>query len=390
MAGWEQVAKDGTAKIPFPKSGKFDFHYSGDPLEPVLAAWVSKEISNDDKSPEIDITLPATSWLSGSVVDAETGDVVPGAYLGYASNPPGIIPRFSSSAVSGTDGKFRIPVVPGFGSLGFKPQMHGYYLPSFQERRNGVDTTTTVEVPESGELPSITMQLTKGMVISGTVRGADGKPAAGVKVRGQLPARSAYAQTDGNGHYEISGLSPLTDAQLTFSSATAGAIETVAGDPKYQIDKIRRVALDVDLKTGISLTGRVLKDKQPQAGVKLSLHRSRKEDGNRVQLFAEAVTDADGRFAVGGLAEGDQYYFEIHAADGSYDPKWQHQMPYLASVPAGVNREIKLPEVNLIGANQTLRGIVVDPAGKPVVGVQVGLRIGATRWPNANDLASRP
>jgi 5-hydroxyisourate hydrolase-like protein (transthyretin family) len=371
MAGWEKVAKDGTAKIPFPKSGSFDFHYAGDPLEPVLATWVSKEISSDDKSPEIDITLPAIRWLTGTVVDAETDKGVPGAYLGYASTVPGSIPRFSSVAVSGADGKFRIPVVPGFGSISFRGQMHGYYSPSIDERRNGVVTANTVEIPESGEVPSVTISLGKGMVISGTVLGADGKPAGGVKVHGERPARSVNTQTDEAGHYELSGLSPLADVQLTFSSPTAATIETVAGDPKYQIDKIRRVALNVNLKTGIALTGRILKNKQPQAGVKLSLHRSRKQDGNRVSLFAEAVTDAEGRFSVGGLAEGDQYYFEIRAADGSYDPSWKHQMPYLASIREGAKGEIKLPDVNLIGANQTLRGVVLDPAGKPVPGVQV-------------------
>ena len=41
--------------------------------------------------------------------------------------------------------------------------------------------------------------------------------------------------------------------------------------------------------------------------------------------------------------------------------------------------EVRLPDVRLVTRGQTLRGVVVDPQGKPVAGVTVSARLAGGR-----------
>jgi hypothetical protein len=98
----------------------------------------------------------------------------------------------------------------------------------------------------------------------------------------------------------------------------------------------------------------------------MRLYRTLPGNDRQYLLFAEARTDDQGRYAVGGMNVGDHYYFKVQTADGSSALGWTHQMPYVQSIPAGAPPTIRLPDVSLVSSGQSLRGVVLDPRGNPV------------------------
>ncbi len=50
---------------------------------------------------------------------------------------------------------------------------------------------------------------------------------------------------------------------------------------------------------------------------------------------------------------------------------WHYQSPWVPTVTGAEGDTIELPEAKMISNTQVLKGIVVDPAGKPVEGVSV-------------------
>ncbi|HEY1379398.1 MAG TPA: carboxypeptidase regulatory-like domain-containing protein, partial [Gemmataceae bacterium] len=135
---------------------------------------------------------------------------------------------------------------------------------------------------------------------------------------------------------------------------------------------------DFTLDPGVTLSGRVLHDGKPRAGVVMKLVRSIPlGDGRsaRSSECGECTTDVDGRYRVGGLKAGDRYFFMIEDPAGMADPGWHYQSPYIQTLRPGAD-EVKLPDVKLMSRAQTLRGVVVDPQGKPVAGLTVSARLG--------------
>jgi hypothetical protein len=128
------------------------------------------------------------------------------------------------------------------------------------------------------------------------------------------------------------------------------------------------------LQPGVALAGRVTYGGKPRAGVRLKLRRTLGDNKNRYYDWGEIVTDADGRYRISGLSSGDGYMFAVHDPDGFLSPDWRHQSPYVQRIPAD-KREIELPDVKLVSRGQLLRGLVVDPQGRPVSGITISARM---------------
>ena len=124
----------------------------------------------------------------------------------------------------------------------------------------------------------------------------------------------------------------------------------------------------IDPVHGIVLSGRLLKDDQPRAGVQVKLSRTPEKTGNPSK--SETITDADGRYRFSGLETGDKYFLGISDPDGLVVPGWLYQFPYAQTVPP-MTSEIKLSDVHLLVSEQSLSGTVIDPQGKPVKGITV-------------------
>ncbi len=287
-----------------------------------------------------------------------------------------------SVAVSDRSGNFQLPVPSGPGKLSFRFPVYGYWAPCFANSdRQGDLPSIAVDIPEAGEVPAVNIPVAHGLVLKGTIRDSEGKPAVGAAVRAESRNQYYLAKTDELGHFKLSNLSPRAEVQISASLGSAIADSSLPADATHPWDKTRVENIELTLKPGVVLTGRVLEDKEPEAGVLMVLHRSTPANPNQFRECADVKTGEDGSFAAGGLTPGDHYYFEIHSVDGSADPEWTHQTPYISEVPQAAKEKIELPDVNLIGMSQTLSGIVVDPRGNMVADATVsagvvGKRVG--------------
>jgi hypothetical protein len=377
FAGQSAVDADGTARIPLAEPGKYRFYYGSDPLEPKLSTSITAEIG-DDKPAEVVITLPRPRWLTVRVTESGSDKPVVGAYVSYVSTADAMpASEVHSLAVSGEEGELRMPVLAGKGRLGFARPVHGYLaqLPGSTRGTGKEIPTVEITIPEKGDPEPVQLRLGRGLVVQGIVVDDRDQPLAGAVVRGQTRLLQASAQTDHEGKFELAGLSPYEEARIVVAHDNGGALETVAAEPEQPPDQTRVVNLNLKAEPGVTLAGRVLKDHQPQAGVRMRLFRSNPGRPNQYYFFDERSTDAKGSYAFAGLKPGERYYFEVATADGSTAPGWQHQMPYIQKVPRGERTTIDLPVVQLVSRGQSLAGVVVDPQGQPVPGLTVSPRL---------------
>ncbi len=240
-------------------------------------------------------------------------------------------------------------------------------------------TGKSITVPAQGDPQPVTLKLARGLEVRGFVQDAAGKPAVGAVVRGDNADRTYIqksATTDARGRFVLSGLSPHVKTTLTIADAQGTAERVIEGIPDFPWDKTRTEQIDVTLAAGVRLSGRVLKDGKPLPGVTMRLNRLVPEghDRQRIQPLTDVVTDSAGLYAFAGLAPGDGYEIEI-IADGLVAPNWRHQSPWMQTVPKDAHGEVHLPDAVLVSNRQSLRGIVIDPAGKPVPGIEVSAKI---------------
>jgi beta-lactamase regulating signal transducer with metallopeptidase domain len=394
-AGWGDVNLRGEAQICIAKPGIYAFTYTGDPLTAELGTRVTAEFKPNDKSRRVELWLPESKWLSGKVLDAETGKGIIGAYLSYGKSPKadGKESGQYSTAVSGPDGSFRIPVAVGPGSLGFMHPVFGYFPPVYGNTPSGKEPPQTeINVPEAGQPAPVTFSLGKGLQIRGTVNDANGKPAAGASVSFYpdtwLP--DTTATTDREGGFELLGLSPYKSGKLVVQAAEGAATIPIEANSNQPITQTIRKHVEIRLKQGgVVITGRVLHNGKPRAGVVMKLNHTIGKalptqpipgrpgafsDSNQLFPAGELKTDADGRYRIGGVEAGERFGFAIEDPDNMRDDRWPYQTDTVyawdKTVPENTP-EVQLPDVNLVATTQVLRGVVVDPKGHPVAGVTV-------------------
>jgi protocatechuate 3,4-dioxygenase beta subunit len=206
---------------------------------------------------------PATGLILGTVIDAGTGQPVPGAMvtLGGAGGgtmplPPGWdpdwatpIPRSPQRVLTGADGRF---VYRGLaeGHYTITASKGGYLDGAFGRRRPG--GPTSVLSLEAGErVGSATVHLWKHSTITGTIVDEAGEPVVSVQVRGyrltflggrRQIAPSGSDVTDDRGIYRISSLIPgeyliavpSTNVALPLGTVEAYRTALAANDPSRQ------------------------------------------------------------------------------------------------------------------------------------------------------------
>jgi beta-lactamase regulating signal transducer with metallopeptidase domain/uncharacterized GH25 family protein len=401
--GMAVVDERGEARLALNKTGRYRVDYMADPLEPKLGKTVTAEIAPGQEPALIDIPLSEPIWQTGRVIDADTGKPVVGAYVAYSrqSDRPSEEANEMSIGVSAANGEFRIPVASGRGSLRFILPVFGYFMPTASKTGAPPDALE-IDVAGGAEPKPATLLLSRGLVVRGKVRNPDGKPAGGaiVQARSETPFHSSDAIAGAEGFFEISsGLSPRAGVVLTATGAAGGANITIDAAPEHPLDKTRWQDVEIQLKTGVVLSGRVLYNGQPRPGVVVQLSRDVVEQPSRgggmvnVHLFpaGETKTDAAGRYRIGGLQAGEQYEFQIIDRDGMVDSEWMQQYGHLHKVAPG-RTEIHLPDVHLTTRGQTLAGLVVDTRGKPLQGITVAaqLRGGGPVITSPNSTAPRP
>jgi protocatechuate 3,4-dioxygenase beta subunit len=203
----------------------------------------------------------------------------------------------------------------------------------------------------------ITLKLQPGVVVTGQVRFEDGRPVAAARVRASQIAggmgASMEADAGGDGRYVLRGLRPgpvalEASAPHTFSAAEPTELQLAAGEQK---------TVDLVVPVARPLRGRVLlPDGRPAAGARVTANVS----GRSSSRQPADTCDDKGAFSIDDLEPASRY--DVLA-----------ELPGYADARAE-KVSAKAPLVLRLTPESSLAGVVVGPAGRPVVDFELWVR----------------
>lgn len=246
------------------------------------------------------ISLQVGTAFEGRVVDPE-GNPVAGANVQAAPTAglsPRDLPADGGEAVTGSDGAFSL--------TGFR---EGEVL-SLRVTRRGfaARTISGIETP----LPEpITVELTPAARISGTVLDESGDPVAGTRVVLTVETRFvAAAEVDAEGRFEMVDLAP---GRFRLSALASGYLpETRDGIDLKEGSGVG--GIDLVLRRGAVVEGRILApDGSPVAGARVMVLDQPAETDLGLAARPDTFADDEGRYQLGGIAEGDRTVVAQHA-----------------------------------------------------------------------------
>lgn len=216
------------------------------------------------------------------------------------------------------------------------------------------------------EAEPLVVRLVEGATIEGSVLGppTSGEGAPTVRVYSRLQRRGgsqelARGAVDVHGAFRFSELPP---GEYLVAAEAPGRVLAVAG---ASLEPGQRAEVLLELSRAGRLAGRVLDPRaRPLEGVRVRIENQRQGLDGNVQAASrrEAVTGPDGRFALVGLAAGENRV-ELLAPWGEQ----RQESISLARAGEEVARDFELRPP------ATLAGRVLDEGGRPVSGAQVEL-----------------
>jgi hypothetical protein len=319
----------------------------------------------------LEIPLLPTVKVHGKVLAKDDGKPIANAEisLGYGGF------RQHEQVVTNEEGRYEGRVFPG------PVRAHIIVLPNDYQQL-GEPWAESYQVPagvEGFELPTVEVVATHE--ISGKLIGAKGEPLASQQVMAIAGNRRyGFAKTDAEGRFTMRvpdgveteievftkdrGQEPVTVVER------APLVVRFGGDAAAAARQAER-----DTQLDVNLTGRVLFDGKPLAGVKLSLKRGEpvgaRAGGMRLLDADSTETDAEGNYRLSGVKAGESYQITVKPPFPATDAAWKHQLPWIPKLPGNAEGEVALPDMNLRKLTQSLAGKVVDPDGNPVKGAKV-------------------
>jgi hypothetical protein len=383
---WPDVVNEaGIAHVPVTNSGKLTLVYDSDARQPRLGNRAQLDVAFDRELPKTKIQLSPPRWLEGKVVDESSGVGLPGATVFYGAEAPDPeqMTGVRSRAISDQQGRFRIPVAIGKGNVSVSGPYFGYYLPKF-----GLDRApyTPVEIGDRGDIPEVTLELNGGLVVTGVVRDPTGKPVPNAIIRAISSMHPYYdtsnmsVHSDAEGKYRLSGFSPHVELSVITLHEAGAAYFILPELEKHPAGTERVVSHELNLKTGVTLVGTVTSQGKPAANVPLKVTRSLGGDPRNLFEVGTIWTNADGVYRIPGFEPGTVFQLSFDSESGLDVIEW----PYLHQTVVNKGPEMRLQRAELISYRQTLRGIVVDPEGKPVPGATV-----SAQWLHGDQLRFR-
>lgn len=199
-----------------------------------------------------------------------------------------------------------------------------------------------------------TVTLVRDCRLSGAVRDRDGKPAAGVDVVARMRLRPytcshyisvATNRTDDAGNFAFEDLSPAEYRCMVRSAAHAPASAEVPVGDDFAY-------LEIELQPGGALAGIATgPDGKPLRGLTVLAGKQ-----------ARATTDADGRYALAGLAEGET---TVAVEGEEYVPKEGQELEVV--VRPGATSEVNIA----LQKGLAIRGTVLEADGSPADGMML-------------------
>ncbi len=332
---------------------------------------------------ERDLVLPRGLAVTGRVVDAVTGRGLDNVTIEFLPEPahgarPAPLPF---SWETDAEGRFRFGVPPGRGTVHlrtvpatFPPPDVDYTSdrklspPWWREVEGGVGQTVTITDFRLARAPSVVLRVVD----------LAGRPVAGARVEVRDRNRSIQdtrgwsqkelERTDALGRYELIGLPPgqATVVDITSDDPPLGA--TVNFAPESAGDGPKSV--EVQLRPLVSLSGRALDaDGHSLANPRVRLIRSISPLGPNGSWFGFFVdtrdeVTTDGSYTFERVIPGAEYMVKVEASG--------HAGIESRPVKAESSRPVRLDDFRLPATDREVRGIVVDPQGKPLAGATVG------------------
>jgi RNA polymerase sigma factor (sigma-70 family) len=288
--------------------------------------------------------------FAGRVINWSTGDGVPGTELTFSAGGDVI------TVNSGADGAFELtaPRVATYALVSAEADGFLPYAPEWQH------SSVRLVAQANQRVRGLTVFLFPAVDYNGTVVDGDGKPVAGAKVRllGSPQGEQALAgpatrwTTDKDGHFTFHA---PDDAVLEAEHKRGRGRGALTRDVAITHELV--ITLGDGAPVDATITGRVVDEKgAPEAGVLVSATPTteRPIDPDRAVLraFAFATTDADGKFVLAGLDDGD------HLVTAEADDR----APAVREKVKGGTRDVVLTLV----PGEVLSGKVVDGASAAV------------------------
>ncbi|HET9212667.1 MAG TPA: carboxypeptidase regulatory-like domain-containing protein [Thermoanaerobaculia bacterium] len=279
-----------------------------------------------------DLVLHKGVEVSGHGRD-ERGDPVPGAKISL--RPAGMGPTLTAS--SSADGSFRFADV-GDGIFRLSGSADGF-----------AETQAPGEIRVAGqEVHGLDLRLSRGARVTGKLLGLDPEEARNATVAAYRPdltsAQVLLGRVDPEGRYKIEDLGP---GEWTVTAHRDG--RSVA-EPLHLASGVRETVLDLRFQTGFTVSGRVLLDHAPLAGMQVVVFTPARS--------SQALTGPDGGFRLFDLPAG-HYNLMVLDLEGEL----------------GASKEVEIAadqEITFDIATGGLRGRV-SAAGAPVAGALLHL-----------------
>jgi len=387
---WTPILADGDGRF------RFSSPVTGFAMVAVLGGgWISRDMPSarlqDHNSLAVDLSPGGTTDLTlvavrspavtGRVAD-HAGNPVPGLRIVAVKGPPvgnrdrGLVEFLydDPAAVTGPDGRYRIPTVPPGRrwTISIRPPV-GYAVTSEPIRPEGEKTVDLA-------LPSPPDRWVEVEVVSAT----DGRPVSGAFIEAGPP-------TDDGRSWRGGGATTRADGRARLGPFATDALVASVTHPDYVPRSDISLPPDgprpwrVRVEPGRALAGYVrFPDGTPAAGAYVIVHKD-------TELVSEMRADAVGAFALRSLAFGRYRIWAYQAApDGS--------VPQVRTLARAGNENIVLNLETAVPPGQRiprddpragpvrtgrLEGRVLDDAGRPVRGACVSIRSksGRAPWP---------
>jgi RNA polymerase sigma factor (sigma-70 family) len=321
-----------------------------------------------------DIILPRGMILNGRVVDGSTGLGVEKVHVYY-------LPKYEADQVptlfglnreTGADGRFRLVVPPGRGTLDLRVIPPGFPQPERRVVGGPGDPRFSREVEGRGgqAIDLADFKLAKGGVVTLRVVDPEGRPLPDAQVdirdlnRGfnQKPGRS-----DAEGRFAVAGLESGRETVVDIVEAgrkLGATVEVTDQGPAAG------AVVEVRLQPLVAISGRVLdEDGKPLAGALARLYRDVAYPGQSGRSFGSPVATVDeigqdGTYSFDTLIPGATYNTHVEARG--------HATATSRHVTIKPGQPIRLDDFRLPSLDQEVKGTVVDVKGKPVAGISVG------------------
>ncbi len=320
--------------------------------------------------------------LTGRVRDRSTGQGIPKITVVYAVEGDGwyapsgellIEPEVDLSRQTDEDGRFRLVLRPGRGTLRLENIPHTFSQPR-ATFFNPVDPGFSAKVDgRAGQTIDVAdFQLEHAPIMPVLVLDPDGQPIANARI--DLPEDNFLDEknrpavfTDARGRCDVVILKPhdRTVLDITAPDRLLGTVFTIL---KGQAQADHERPLNIRLKPLCSASGRVFdQDSHPIPEATTRIYRFVDFDGSGGGFWRPDglhKVDQDGSFLIERLIPGAHYKVEVQAK-GHVSP---HVIGFTIDRPGA---RARIDDYHLRIADQEVRGVVVNPQGQPVAGAYV-------------------